>query len=296
MSAVTFAFGDAGADLYGLVRLGVGPAADRGELEASALVIVFAGGRPVVELAREGEPVPAGAEIGRLAVGGVEASVDGPGEADAARLGASGAGAGADRPEASADAPAERYALRFAEAGLDLRFEPSGPPVELATDESGPRRFERLCRVNGTVGDRRIDCLGQRSDTGDDPDWSRTEAARTIAVWLGDDLAIALAAVRPRGAHHHAEESVAAAILQPDGAVEVDDPRLSTTYDGDGRPHRAGLELWVRPDDPVPQRAAGEALYATALTLGGLRHECAFFRWHMDGRAGVGRYGIVRPV
>lgn len=222
MSAVTFAFGDAGADIYGLVRDG--------------RALLFERGEPRV--------------------------VEGDAVGD-----------------------------RVRGARLDVRFEAVGPPMALPGIGS-----EQLCRVRGTVGERPVDCLGQRGEASDEPDWSRTEAVRNIAVWLGEDLAIALGALRPRGAHHHAEEAVAAAILQPDGAAGVADPRLSTTCDGDGRPLRAGLELWVRPDDPVPQRAAGEALYATALTLDGLRHECAFFRWHMDGREGVGRYGVVRPA
>ena len=30
------------------------------------------------------------------------------------------------------------------------------------------------------------------------------------------------------------------------------------------------------------------------LDLGSLQLDCAFFRWHLEGRAGVGRYDIVR--
>ena len=38
------------------------------------------------------------------------------------------------------------------------------------------------------------------------------------------------------------------------------DPRLSTTYDGDGHPTRATLELWITQGErEFPRRAAGEA-------------------------------------
>jgi hypothetical protein len=68
---------------------------------------------------------------------------------------------------------------------------------------------------------------------------------------------------------------------------------LSTTYDADGRQRHAGAELWVDDDGP-PRRLAGHVLCGTTLDLGRLRLDCAFFRWHMDGREGVGRYDVLR--
>jgi hypothetical protein len=32
----------------------------------------------------------------------------------------------------------------------------------------------------------------------------------------------------------------------------------------------------------------------STLDLGPLRLDCAFLRWHMDGRVGVGRYDLLR--
>jgi hypothetical protein len=74
----------------------------------------------------------------------------------------------------------------------------------------------------------------------------------------------------------------------------VAEPRLSTTYDSGGRQRRAGLELWMSEDDELPRRMAGEVACGTSLELGRLRLECAFFRWTMEGRAGAGRYDILR--
>jgi hypothetical protein len=34
----------------------------------------------------------------------------------------------------------------------------------------------------------------------------------------------------------------------------------------------------------------------TSLDLGRLRLDCAFLRWHMEGREGIGRYDILRRV
>ena len=57
---------------------------------------------------------------------------------------------------------------------------------------------------------------------------------------------------------------------------------------------RAGLELWPADEESWARRAAGEVLCGSSLDLGALRLDCAFFRWHLEGRTGVGRYDILR--
>jgi hypothetical protein len=83
-------------------------------------------------------------------------------------------------------------------------------------------------------------------------------------------------------------------VWEPEGVLEIDDGRLSTTYDADGHTRRAGLELWPAGDESWARRGAGEVLCGSSLDLGSLQLDCAFFRWHLEGRAGVGRYDIVR--
>ena len=110
---------------------------------------------------------------------------------------------------------------------------------------------------------------------------------------------MSLTAIRPAGAKHHEDERVAATILDRDPesgdarATAVAEPRLSTTYDADGRQRRAGMELWLHDDEP-PLRVSGEVLCGSTLDLGALRLDCAFFRWRSDGQAGVGRYDVLR--
>ena len=50
--------------------------------------------------------------------------------------------------------------------------------------------------------------------------------------------------------------------------VPITDPRISTTYDGDGHQRRAGLELWVGEDDDYPRRGAGQVLCGSSVELG----------------------------
>jgi hypothetical protein len=188
-------------------------------------------------------------------------------------------------------------------AGFELGFEALTPPVELDPAEpvarvGGMAGYEQLCRVQGSVraggGEHAVHCLGQRSHAWGVPDWERLDVTRTIAAWLDDGTGVTVAAVRPARARGHGEESRWGALLDPAGSLHVGDPRVSTTYDRDGRQRRAGLELWLGDQDEYPRRAAGNVVCGSTLELGALRLDAAVFRWHMEGRAGVGRYDILR--
>jgi hypothetical protein len=274
--SVTFAFGDASAQLYGLARLGLSRGADGGR-QGSALALLFAGREPVAALARGGLPVAEGAGWESLELNGLSASVE---------------------------TPLERWSVRFDAGdgqGFALDFAALGDAAELGAGEPAARLggmagYEQPCRVTGTVRAggraRSFDGLGQRGHAWGDADWERIELARTVTAWTDSGCA-ALTAVRPVGASNHAQEATWAALWEPEGVKPVDDGRLSTTYDADGHTRRAGLELWA-PDAEWPRRAAGEVLCGSSLELGALRLDCSFFQWRLEGHAGVGRYDIVR--
>jgi hypothetical protein len=116
----------------------------------------------------------------------------------------------------------------------------------------------------------------------------------TVTAWLADDRGVAMTAARPARAKGHGDDDRWAALLAPEATQRVDDPRLSTTYDGDGRQRRAGLELWMDEDSGHARRAAGTVLCGSTLELGQLRLDCAFMRWTMEGATGVGRYDVLR--
>jgi hypothetical protein len=148
--------------------------------------------------------------------------------------------------------------------------------------------------------ERRVDALGERHRSWGAPDWDRMELVRTVSAWTAGGASAALAAVRPAGVRHHAEEALWAALWEPAGLLPLEEARLSTTYDAHGRTRRAGFELWPaasRDDgDEWARRGAGEVLCGSSLELGALRLDCAFFRWHLEGREGVGRYDVLRPA
>jgi hypothetical protein len=274
VDAVSISWGHPETDVYGLARLALSGG------RASALALVFAGGEPVAVLARDDIAVHDGADWTSLELDGFATSVR---------------------------APLERWGVRFAAPdgrhGFELELEAASPPAALAADDpvaraGGMEGYEQLCRVRGTVTvggrERPLTCLGQRGHTWGSPDWSRIALARSVWAWPEEGPAVALTAVRPQGATDHGDEAVWSALLSPEEVATVRDPRLSTTYDGDGHQRRAGLELWVAEEDDYPHRGAGEIVCGSTLVLGPLSLDCAFFRWHVEGHEGVGRYDILR--
>jgi hypothetical protein len=258
--AMTFAFADREAGFFGLARAGVADG------QGSALGVLFAGREPVSLVAEGDHPVE---------------------DADWDDLNLPGLSVRTIEPHA-------RWEVVLAtEPGFELEFEAASPPAEFEP-LGGMEGHERLCRVRGTAAGRPIDCLGQRGRSWGTADWSEIALTRSLGAWLDEGPSVVYSAVRPAGAESHAEEAQWGALLDADGAVAMADPRLSTTYDGDGRQRRAGLELWVGEDDDYPRRGAGQVLCGSSVELGSLRLDLAFFGWTLDGRRGVGRYDVLR--
>ena len=150
--------------------------------------------------------------------------------------------------------------------------------------------------------------LGQAEVRIGGPD-ERLTCSSTITRWAGDPAdgaelvrhlgfpaagggAIVMVACRPEGAEDHASEAAWAWQLdRGDGPKPFVEALLSTQYDSEGLPSRAGLELW--PDDPdAPATRAAGSRPVTAVFDGvtvALMHTSA------EGFPGVGGYLIVRP-
>jgi hypothetical protein len=264
--AVTFSWADPEAGLYGLARVATGIGAD-GEAQPSALAIAFAG--------RE--------TLGAVAL------------------------AGADAPaavSAAVEEPLQRWSVRGdGELPFALSFEATTPPAELggrerAAKTGGLEGYEQLCSVRGTLGagghERAVNGVGQRGHAWGNPDWDRIALTRSVGAWLEDGSGVVISAVRPVGVDAHGDEAIWAAALDPERTRSVEEPRLSTTTDDAGRQIRAGIELWFDKADDYPYRGTGEVVAGSTLELGALRLDCAFFRWHVEGRAGIGRYDVIR--
>jgi hypothetical protein len=274
--AITFAFGDPDAGVFGMARAGL--TADG----ASGLAVLFDGDVPVTARA-EGGAAPAERRWEDIDIAGVRTTVL---------------------------EPLQAWTVSFDDGegrGFDLEVRAASHPGDVPEDAPAARAggmagYDHLCAVGGEVrtGARtvRVACTGQRSRLWGAPDWNRLELTRSVGVWLDGGDGATLTAVRPAGVRGHDEEAVSATFFTdgpPAVALPVGDPRLSTATDAEGRQRRAGLELWVDQDD-WPHRAAGEVLCGTSLDLGRLRLDCAFLHWRMEGREGIGRYDVLRRV
>jgi hypothetical protein len=116
---------------------------------------------------------------------------------------------------------------------------------------------------------------------------------RVVCASFEDGRLLALAATRPARAVGHDEDSVRAALVDPEGSVvRMAEALLSTEYDSEGRPARIGLELYVDPD-ATPLRVAADRDEAAARGSGGDR--ATPFSFRMEGVAGAGRLELVTP-
>lgn len=176
-------------------------------------------------------------------------------------------------------------------AELDGSFELDFDPVVPAAELGG--LVVRLCAVSGLAGGRKVDCLGTVAETRTAPVWGELDVLRTISALFDRDNAFLALSQRARGAVGHAEDRISAWLLQDGEPVALEDARISTVYDGDGRQRSASLELWTPDEEDFPVRATGTVVAGSSLQLEGLDVHAAVFRWRMDDREGAGAYELM---
>ena len=110
-----------------------------------------------------------------------------------------------------------------------------------------------VCTVEGRVGGTKIAGLGTVAETRRAPEWEELDLLRAISAVFEPGLAALAIARRPRGAEDHGSELVTAALVEAGELRAPEDARISTVYDGGGRQHSSGLELWFPGEDyPAP--------------------------------------------
>ena len=187
------------------------------------------------------------------------------------------------RPELSRDGDVVRASSG---SEIELEFRPFSPPAELGGASA------RVARVSGRADGREIDCLGTVGETREPPAWAELDAVRLLSAVFDEENALLLAARRPRGAQGHGQELVTAHILSAGELLAVEDARVSTVYDAQGRQRSVGLELWL-PGEDFSRRGSGSVRAGLTLALEGLRVDAGLVAWRMEGRDGVGSYEIT---
>jgi hypothetical protein len=149
-----------------------------------------------------------------------------------------------------------------------------------------------LCTVEGRVGGRQIAGLGTVAETRRPPEWQELDVLRAISAVFDPGLAAIAIARRPRKAEHHGGELVTAVLVEAGELRAPEDARISTVYDGGGRQHSSGLELWF-PGEDYPRRLFGTVQAGTSIDLEGLSVHAAAFTWRMEGHVGAGLYELT---
>jgi hypothetical protein len=169
---------------------------------------------------------------------------------------------------------------------FSLRLRPVSEPAELGFVSA------RVCRVGGEVGGAKVDCLGTVAEAREVPAWDQLDALRSLSVLADEAHALLAVSRRPRGARGHGDELVVAQLLQGEEVLAVENARISTVYDGEGRQRSAGLELWL-PGEDFPRRGSGTAVAGSSLELEGLHVHVAVFDWRLEGREAMGAYELT---
>lgn len=191
-------------------------------------------------------------------------------------------------------------ALEALDGGDDDRWQLRGSSVQASVH--GVREWVRLpefeaqaCLVSGELAGEPVAWPGVRARRAHP---GRIDSLRQVLAWFDSQRAVVLDAARPRGPHGHERDHVHAAILRPDLTTAVQEGRLSTTYDGEGRPLRVGLELWLanEQEHPYPHRLAGEVLEG-CVEVSADEHDLqlAPLQTHYAGDLGHGVLILARP-
>ena len=163
--------------------------------------------------------------------------------------------------------------------------------------------FDAVCRVHGGITveavEHDVESLGRLAVHAGTGDLDKFESVRDVCAWFDPVHVLSVVALRPRKARGQDADVVSAVALEPEGPLAIEDPRLSTTYAGDGRPLRVSLELWVSAGDDdeeqYPRRASGETLGVAATgRLGRFDVLAQFVRWDSRYGDGAGVYVLAQ--
>ena len=162
--------------------------------------------------------------------------------------------------------------------GLELSLTRVANPVELG----GMRAH--LCTAGAG--------LAVVAEIHDPPRWQELDATRYICALFDPQNAVVAFARRPAGSFGHGEELVVAHLWSEGELKGVEDARLSTIYDGEGRPRQASMELWL-PGEDFPRRAFGVVTAGASLALEGLDVHAGAMDWRMESHRGAGVYELT---
>ena len=204
--------------------------------------------------------------------------------------------------EAQLSAGEARGEWRVSSEGAELVIAPTSQPAAVSSPEGEVGGYEQGAELRGqlTAASEALDVAlpGRRGERPEAGELTGLDSVRELAAWFGPSESIAVMALRPRKHKGQEQDRVQTAVVDPEAAVLIIDPRLSSTSTAAGRVRRVGLELWTDDEEEQPPlRLAGEALHRGAsLAAPGWELTVDWLACHRRGRDGAGVYLLARPV
>jgi hypothetical protein len=207
-----------------------------------------------------------------------------------------------DARDAELTAGETRGEWRVSADGAELVIAPTSDAAPVSSLEGEVAGYEQAAEVSGeltapTGAALSLALPGRRGERPEAGELTGLDSVRELATWFGPSEAITVTALRPRKHKGQEQDSVQTAVVDPEGAVLITEPRLSTTYTAAGRASRAGLELWTDDEEQPPLRVAAEALdRGASVSRPGWELTVDWLACHRRGRDGAGVYLLARPA
>ncbi len=214
------------------------------------------------------------------------------------RLALSAVSSGSSEPE-WADVELDRgdaQVWTVAANGTELKLELAGATSYTYEDGSALSPF----RLSGTatIADKPTELDFAGALLAELPD-GKLDSLRVVGSWFADGHELALVSVRPKGGKGHDGDHLDVVARGEDNAT-VFDPRLSTTYGPDGKPRKAGIEVWLGDDEDGEQHPRRVTGVASGPQITGAAANMSLSAYALDcvsrGDTGVGVYLLISPT
>jgi hypothetical protein len=131
--------------------------------------------------------------------------------------------------------------------------------------------------------------------TGTAPDWKRWSSMRILSAAFEDGAFVTFAALRPRKAKGHDEDSAEALLVRDGAPARFEDFLLSIQFDGAGELRRLNVEAWLDAD-AVPMRLSGDVVARETGGIGPDSLQVSLVQAHLSGKAGLATLDVLEPA
>ena len=171
------------------------------------------------------------------------------------------------------------------------------PAAALAVDLDGGVRVEWAASKLAVFATPGTDTVPERpwELAGTAPDWKRWSSMRILSAAFEDGALVTFAALRPRKATGHDEDSAEARLVREGAPARFEDFLFSAQFDGAGELRRVNVEAWLE-EDAVPMRLSGDVVARETGGIGPDALEVNLLQAHLSGKAGFATLDVLGPA